>query len=72
MELLRRFPARNSASGVHEVFDKLIMVFKDGHYKVTELPEKLFMGPDLVYCGLPEREVACSTLVYTNRRGELI
>jgi topoisomerase-4 subunit A len=47
-------------------FDKLIMVFKDGHYKVTELPEKLFVGPDLVYCGLPERE-RVFTLAYTNR-----
>ena len=47
-------------------FDKLILVFKDGHYKVTELPEKLFVGPDLVYCGLPERE-RVFTLAYTNR-----
>jgi topoisomerase-4 subunit A len=47
-------------------FDKLIMVFKDGHYKVTELPEKLFVGPELVYCGLPERE-RVFTLAYTNR-----
>jgi topoisomerase-4 subunit A len=47
-------------------FDKLILVFKDGHYKVTELPEKLFVGPDLVFCGLPERE-RVFTLAYTNR-----
>ncbi len=47
-------------------FDKLIMVFKDGHYKVTELQEKLFVGPDLVYCGLPERD-RVFTLAYTNR-----
>src|SRR5580692_4703705 len=47
-------------------FDKVIMVFKDGHYKVTELPEKLFVGPDLFYCGLPERE-RIFTLAYTNR-----
>jgi topoisomerase-4 subunit A len=47
-------------------FDKLILLFKDGHYKVTELPEKLFVGPDLVYCGLPERE-RIFTLAYTNR-----
>ena len=26
-------------------FDKLVMVFKDGHYKVVELPEKMFVGP---------------------------
>ena len=47
-------------------FDKLIIVFKDGHYKVTELPEKLFVGPDLFYAGLPERE-RVFTLAYTNR-----
>jgi len=47
-------------------FDKLLMVFKDGHYKVVELPEKMFVGPDLVYCGLPERE-RVMTLAYTNR-----
>ena len=47
-------------------FDKLALVFKDGHYKVIELPEKLFIGPDLVYCALPERE-RVMTLAYTNR-----
>ncbi len=47
-------------------FDKLLMVFRDGHYKVIELPEKLFVGPDMVYCGLPERE-RVFTLAYTNR-----
>ncbi len=47
-------------------FDKLILVFKDGHYKVTELPEKMFVGPDLFYAGLPERD-RVFTLVYTNR-----
>src|SRR4029077_7972558 len=33
-------------------FDKILLVFKDGHYQVIELPEKLFVGPDLFYCGL--------------------
>jgi topoisomerase-4 subunit A len=47
-------------------FDKLILVFKDGHYQVTELPEKFFVGPDLVYCGLPERD-RVFTCAYTNR-----
>ena len=47
-------------------FDKLLMVFKDGHYQVTELPEKLFVGPDLLHCGLPERD-RVFTLAYTNR-----
>ncbi len=47
-------------------FDKLIMVFKDGHYKVVELQEKMFVGPDLYFCGLPERD-RVFTCVYTNR-----
>ena len=51
-------------------FDKLMMVFKDGHYKVIELPEKLFVGPDLFYCGLPERE-RVFTLRLHQSRGDL-
>jgi topoisomerase-4 subunit A len=47
-------------------FDKLLMVFKDGHYRVVELPEKMFVGPDMVFCALPERE-RVMTLAYTNR-----
>jgi topoisomerase-4 subunit A len=47
-------------------FDKLLLVFKDGHYKVVELPEKMFVGPDLVYASVPEREKVI-TLAYTNR-----
>ena len=47
-------------------FDRLLLVFKDGHFKVIELPEKLFVGPDMFYCGLPERD-RVFTLVYTNR-----
>jgi topoisomerase-4 subunit A len=47
-------------------FDKLLLVFRDGHYQVVDLPEKLFVGPDVVHCGLPERE-RIFTLAYTNR-----
>ena len=47
-------------------FDKLLLVFKDGTYKVAELPEKLFIGPDLYFCGLPDREKVF-TCVYTDR-----
>jgi topoisomerase-4 subunit A len=47
-------------------FDKLLVVFRDGHYKVMELPEKMFVGPDLVYAAVPERE-RVMTLAYTNR-----
>ena len=47
-------------------FDKILLVFKDGHYKVVELPEKLFVGPDLVFCAIPDREKVF-TCAYTNR-----
>ncbi len=47
-------------------FDKLLLVFKDGRYKVIELPEKLFIGPDLLFCSLPDRD-RVMTIVYANR-----
>jgi len=47
-------------------FDRIVLVHKDGHYQVVELPEKLFVGPDLFYAGLPERD-RIFTCAYTNR-----
>ena len=47
-------------------FDKLLLVFKDGHYRVIELPEKLFVGPDLLYASLPERD-RVFTVAYSDR-----
>ncbi len=52
-------------------FDRLLVLFKDGHYKVVELPEKLFVGPDLYFCTLPERD-RVMTLVYTDREASYI
>ena len=47
-------------------FDKLLLVFRDGTYRVTELPEKLFIGQELYFCGLPDREKVF-TCAYTDR-----
>ncbi len=47
-------------------FDRLLLMFRDGHYQVVELPEKLFVGPDVIYCAIPERD-RVFTLAYTNR-----
>lgn len=52
-------------------FDRILLVFKDGTYKVTELPEKLFVGPELFYCGLPERD-RVFTCAYTNREASYL
>ena len=52
-------------------FDKILLVFKDGTYKVSELPEKLFVGPELFYAGLPERD-RIFTCAYTDRNASYL
>jgi topoisomerase-4 subunit A len=52
-------------------FDKILLVFKDGTYKVTDLPEKLFVGPELFYAGLPDREKVF-TCAYTDRKASYL
>jgi topoisomerase IV subunit A len=52
-------------------FDKILLVFKDGTYKVSELPEKLFVGPELFHCGLPDRE-KIFTCAYTDRNASYL
>ncbi|HOY57975.1 MAG TPA: DNA topoisomerase IV subunit A [Verrucomicrobiota bacterium] len=47
-------------------YDRILMVFKDGRYRVIELPEKLFVGPDVIHAGLPERD-RVFTLAYATR-----
>lgn len=47
-------------------FDKLLLVFKDGRYRLTAVEEKSFVGPDLIYCGAPERD-RVFTLVYSTK-----
>jgi topoisomerase-4 subunit A len=52
-------------------FDKILLVFKDGTYKVSELPEKLFVGQELFYCGIPDREKVF-TCAYTDRKASYL
>jgi topoisomerase-4 subunit A len=52
-------------------FDKILLVFKDGTYKVTELPEKLFVGPDLVLLR-PAGPRAVFTCAYTDRNASYL
>lgn len=52
-------------------FDKLLLVFRDGRYKVIELPEKLFVGQDLIYCGPPERD-RVFTVAYSTKEASWI
>ncbi|MHB9005890.1 MAG: DNA topoisomerase IV subunit A [Limisphaerales bacterium] len=52
-------------------FDRLLLVFKDGSYKVIDLPEKLFVGPELLHVSLPERE-RVFTLAYADRNASYL
>jgi len=52
-------------------FDKILLVFRDGTYKVTDLPEKLFVGQELFYCGLPDRDKVF-TCAYTDREASYL
>ncbi len=52
-------------------FDRVLLVFRDGTYKVAELPEKLFVGQELFYCGLPDREKVF-TCAYTDREASYL
>jgi len=52
-------------------FDKILLVFRDGTYKVCELPEKLFVGQELFFCGLPDREKVF-TCAYTDREASYL
>lgn len=52
-------------------YDRMLLVFRDGTYKLVELPEKLSVGSDLVWCGPPDR-ARVFTCVYTDRRATYI
>lgn len=44
-------------------YDRLLLLFNNGLYKVIELPDKFFIGHDLRYCAIPNRE-CIFTMVY--------
>ncbi len=37
-------------------FDKLVMIFDDGMYKVVGMEEKLYVGSKLLYCAHPDKD----------------
>jgi topoisomerase-4 subunit A len=37
-------------------YDKLVVIFKDGSYKMVEVPDKLFVGKDVIHCEHPNRD----------------
>ena len=47
-------------------YDKILVVSKDGGYKVLEIEEKYFAGTNLIYCEHPDRE-AVFTMIYQTK-----
>ena len=45
-------------------YDKVIYVRKSGIYSVSECPKKIFVGPELRYCGLADKE-SLSKILFT-------
>ncbi len=45
-------------------YDKVIYVRKSGIYSVSECPKKIFVGPELRYCGLADKE-SLSKVLFT-------
>ena len=44
-------------------YDRLLMIFRDGRYKVVPVPDKLFVGPDIYWLGVVENTLVFN-LVY--------
>lgn len=44
-------------------YDRLLLIFKDGLYKVVSVPDKLFVGPDLYWMGLVKNDLVFN-LIY--------
>ncbi len=52
------------------VYDRLLIIRKDCTYQIIDVPDKLFIGKGLLYCGLTDKETLESTVfsvVYRNK-----
>ncbi len=47
------------------LYDRVLIIRSDGSYTVSEAPDKLFAGRNMLYCGLVDTEQVFN-LVYTN------
>lgn len=53
----------NSNSVACSEYDRLLLIFDDGRYKIIQIPDKVFVGPDLVYFNIVKQS-AIFNLVY--------
>ncbi len=52
------------------IYDRLLIIRKEGSYQVVDVPDKLFIGKGLLYCGLTDKETledTVFTVVYRNK-----
>ncbi len=52
------------------VYDRVLMIRKDCTYQIIDVPDKLFVGKGLLYCGLTDKETMENTvfsIVYRNK-----
>ncbi len=52
-------------------FDKILIVQKNGTYYCSNVPDKLFVGKDITYCGLADKEVLediVFTVIYLDKK----
>lgn len=52
-------------------YDKLLLIFKDGLYKVVSMVDKFFVGPDLLWMGIVENDLVFN-LLYRNGPDNLV
>jgi len=61
-----KIKAENTASDLEcccSEYDRLLLIFKDGLYKVIPVPDKLFVGPDLYWLGVVKNDLVFN-LIY--------
>jgi topoisomerase-4 subunit A len=39
------------------LYDRMLVIRKDGTYSVVDAPDKLFVGKGMLYCGFPDKEL---------------
>ena len=68
------FQVKAEESGMTAVacseYDKVLLIFSDGRYKVVNVPEKIFVGPDLAWFGRVDKEQVFN-LVYRDGKENL-
>jgi topoisomerase-4 subunit A len=50
------------------LYDRVLVIRKDGTYSVIDAPDKLFVGKGMLHCGFPDKEQVF-TVVYRDAKG---